>query len=178
MLRRGSDVWREKLNYTERWVSAHIADADKMGMPLIVQEFGKAIPSVGGDYLRCPVPRVLTSETNGAGSRHPPRWSPGTRRVVPPPPLPPRRATWTLRDTSRFSRYPPLPYPHLRLVHTRRLASPARQGASSRLESASTADQATTGCGTSSSPACTRWWRLRRGREAPRRARTSGCCTT
>lgn len=49
MLRRGSDVWREKLNYTERWVAAHIADADKMGIPLIVQEFGKVIPSVGCD---------------------------------------------------------------------------------------------------------------------------------
>lgn len=38
-------MWREKLNYTQRWVGAHIADADKMNIPLIVEEFGKAIPS-------------------------------------------------------------------------------------------------------------------------------------
>ena len=36
----GSEVWREKLNYTERWVAAHIADADKLGIPLVVEEFG------------------------------------------------------------------------------------------------------------------------------------------
>lgn len=53
-IRRGSDVWREKLNYTERWVAAHIADADKMGIPLVVEEFGKAIPSVRSKVMcRC-----------------------------------------------------------------------------------------------------------------------------
>ena len=41
----GSDVWREKLNYTGRWIQSHIDDADKMGIPLVVEEFGKAIPS-------------------------------------------------------------------------------------------------------------------------------------
>jgi|AntAceMinimDraft_5_1070358.scaffolds.fasta_scaffold88976_1 hypothetical protein len=34
------------LIWNERWVTAHIEDADKMGIPLIVEEFGKAVPSV------------------------------------------------------------------------------------------------------------------------------------
>jgi mannan endo-1,4-beta-mannosidase len=41
----GSSVWKEKLNYTERWLRAHVQDADKLGKPLVVEEFGKSTPS-------------------------------------------------------------------------------------------------------------------------------------
>ncbi len=39
----GRDLWKEKLDYTNSWLSAHISDADAIGKPLIVEEFGKAV---------------------------------------------------------------------------------------------------------------------------------------
>ena len=39
----GKDLWKEKLAYTQSWLSAHISDADAIGKPLIVEEFGKAV---------------------------------------------------------------------------------------------------------------------------------------
>ena len=39
----GKDLWKEKLDYTKSWLSAHISDADAIGKPLIVEEFGKAV---------------------------------------------------------------------------------------------------------------------------------------
>ena len=39
----GRDLWKEKLDYTNSWLSAHISDADALGKPLIVEEFGKAV---------------------------------------------------------------------------------------------------------------------------------------
>jgi hypothetical protein len=39
----GMDVWMEKLDYTRSWLSAHISDANAIGKPLIVEEFGKAV---------------------------------------------------------------------------------------------------------------------------------------
>ena len=39
----GKDLWKEKLDYTNSWLSAHISDADAIGKPLIVEEFGKAV---------------------------------------------------------------------------------------------------------------------------------------
>eukprot|EP01024_Parvocaulis_polyphysoides_P072986 TRINITY_DN9339_c1_g3_i5.p2 TRINITY_DN9339_c1_g3~~TRINITY_DN9339_c1_g3_i5.p2 ORF type:complete len:297 (+),score=45.56 TRINITY_DN9339_c1_g3_i5:170-1060(+) len=39
----GCDLWKEKLDYTKLWLSAHIEDARKLGKPLIVEEFGKTI---------------------------------------------------------------------------------------------------------------------------------------
>jgi len=41
----GNEVWREKLDYLERWIQAHIEDSARLGKPLIVEEFGKAIPA-------------------------------------------------------------------------------------------------------------------------------------
>jgi mannan endo-1,4-beta-mannosidase len=41
----GSEVWREKLDYLRRWVQAHIEDATAMRKPLVIEEFGKAIPA-------------------------------------------------------------------------------------------------------------------------------------
>ena len=41
----GTEVWREKLDYVRRWVAAHIEDAAAMRKPLIIEEFGKAIPA-------------------------------------------------------------------------------------------------------------------------------------
>ena len=38
----GNDLWKEKLDYTNSWLSAHISDANAVGKPLIVEEFGKA----------------------------------------------------------------------------------------------------------------------------------------
>ncbi|KAK9917541.1 hypothetical protein WJX75_005540 [Coccomyxa subellipsoidea] len=38
----GKDFWKEKLDYTNSWLSAHISDANAIGKPLIVEEFGKA----------------------------------------------------------------------------------------------------------------------------------------
>ena len=38
----GNDLWKEKLDYTNSWLSAHISDANAIGKPLIVEEFGKA----------------------------------------------------------------------------------------------------------------------------------------
>ncbi len=39
----GKDLWKEKLHYTRSWLSAHISDANAIGKPLIVEEFGKAV---------------------------------------------------------------------------------------------------------------------------------------
>eukprot|EP01024_Parvocaulis_polyphysoides_P060022 TRINITY_DN6512_c1_g1_i1.p2 TRINITY_DN6512_c1_g1~~TRINITY_DN6512_c1_g1_i1.p2 ORF type:complete len:298 (-),score=37.56 TRINITY_DN6512_c1_g1_i1:472-1365(-) len=39
----GCDVWKEKLEYTQQWLAAHIEDVKKLNKPLIVQEFGKTI---------------------------------------------------------------------------------------------------------------------------------------
>ncbi|GMH38711.1 hypothetical protein BSKO_06595 [Bryopsis sp. KO-2023] len=39
------DVWKEKLEYMELWIGAHLEDAKKLGKPVIVEEFGKAIPA-------------------------------------------------------------------------------------------------------------------------------------
>eukprot|EP00884_Botryococcus_braunii_P022962 jgi/Botrbrau1/934/Bobra.0167s0045.1 len=39
----GDDLWKEKLDYTRRWLIAHIEDAQKLGKPLILEEFGKAV---------------------------------------------------------------------------------------------------------------------------------------
>jgi hypothetical protein len=39
----GDDLWKEKLDYTRRWLMAHIEDAQKLGKPLILEEFGKAV---------------------------------------------------------------------------------------------------------------------------------------
>ena len=39
----GKDLWMEKLDYTRSWLSAHISDANAIGKPLIVEEFGKAV---------------------------------------------------------------------------------------------------------------------------------------
>jgi hypothetical protein len=39
----GKDLWKEKLDYTNSWLSAHISDANAIGKPLIVEEFGKAV---------------------------------------------------------------------------------------------------------------------------------------
>ena len=39
----GKDLWKEKLDYTRSWLSAHISDANAIGKPLIVEEFGKAV---------------------------------------------------------------------------------------------------------------------------------------
>ena len=36
-------MWKEKLAYTQSWLSSHITDADAIGKPLIVEEFGKAV---------------------------------------------------------------------------------------------------------------------------------------
>ena len=41
----GTEVWREKLDYLKRWVQAHIEDGARLGKPIIVEEFGKVIPS-------------------------------------------------------------------------------------------------------------------------------------
>ena len=41
----GTEVWREKLDYLKRWVAAHIEDGARLGKPIIVEEFGKVIPS-------------------------------------------------------------------------------------------------------------------------------------
>ena len=38
----GNDLWKEKLDYTNAWLSAHISDANALGKPLVVEEFGKA----------------------------------------------------------------------------------------------------------------------------------------
>lgn len=38
----GNDLWKEKLDYTNSWLSAHISDANAIGKPLVVEEFGKA----------------------------------------------------------------------------------------------------------------------------------------
>lgn len=38
----GNDLWKEKLDYTNSWLSAHISDANAIGKPLIIEEFGKA----------------------------------------------------------------------------------------------------------------------------------------
>ena len=38
----GNDLWKEKLDYTNSWLSAHISDANAVGKPLVVEEFGKA----------------------------------------------------------------------------------------------------------------------------------------
>lgn len=38
----GIDLWKEKLDYTNSWLSAHISDANAIGKPLVVEEFGKA----------------------------------------------------------------------------------------------------------------------------------------
>ncbi len=34
---------RRSWTYTQSWLSAHISDADAIGKPLIVEEFGKAV---------------------------------------------------------------------------------------------------------------------------------------
>ena len=39
----GRDFWKEKLDYLNTWLAAHIVDAKKLGKPLIVEEFGKAV---------------------------------------------------------------------------------------------------------------------------------------
>ncbi|GMH38575.1 hypothetical protein BSKO_06459 [Bryopsis sp. KO-2023] len=39
------DVWKEKLDYLKLWISAHLEDAEKLGKPVIIEEFGKAIPA-------------------------------------------------------------------------------------------------------------------------------------
>ena len=41
--RPGGDVWKEKLDYTVSWLTAHIQDAGQLGKPLLTEEFGKAI---------------------------------------------------------------------------------------------------------------------------------------
>lgn len=38
----GKDFWKEKLDYTNSWLSAHISDANAIGKPLTIEEFGKA----------------------------------------------------------------------------------------------------------------------------------------
>ena len=38
----GRNLWQEKLDYTNNWLAAHISDAQALGKPLIVEEFGKA----------------------------------------------------------------------------------------------------------------------------------------
>eukprot|EP01025_Chloroclados_australasicus_P043908 TRINITY_DN4713_c2_g1_i1.p1 TRINITY_DN4713_c2_g1~~TRINITY_DN4713_c2_g1_i1.p1 ORF type:complete len:423 (-),score=30.40 TRINITY_DN4713_c2_g1_i1:552-1676(-) len=35
------ELWKEKLDYTELWIKSHIEDAQKLGKPLIISEFGK-----------------------------------------------------------------------------------------------------------------------------------------
>lgn len=35
----------EKRDYLARWIQAHIEDADALGKPVLVQEFGKARPA-------------------------------------------------------------------------------------------------------------------------------------
>lgn len=61
----GKTFWKEKLDYTRSWLSAHISDANAIGKPLIVEEFGKAksakkvftgelINSPKGGELLCP----------------------------------------------------------------------------------------------------------------------------
>ena len=39
----GKNLWKEKLAYTQSWLPAHIKDADAIGKPLIVEDFGKAV---------------------------------------------------------------------------------------------------------------------------------------
>ena len=39
----GGDIWKEKLDYTVSWLTAHIQDAGQLGKPLLTEEFGKAI---------------------------------------------------------------------------------------------------------------------------------------
>lgn len=34
----GSEVWKEKLDYLQRWLKAHVEDSDKMNMPIILGE--------------------------------------------------------------------------------------------------------------------------------------------
>jgi hypothetical protein len=41
----GSEVWKEKLDYLGKWIGAHIEDATAMRKPLVIEEFGKAIPA-------------------------------------------------------------------------------------------------------------------------------------
>eukprot|EP01025_Chloroclados_australasicus_P061239 TRINITY_DN801_c1_g1_i1.p1 TRINITY_DN801_c1_g1~~TRINITY_DN801_c1_g1_i1.p1 ORF type:complete len:974 (-),score=120.79 TRINITY_DN801_c1_g1_i1:2457-4940(-) len=39
----GCQIWKEKLDYTKKWLLLHIEDANKLGKPLIVEEFGKTV---------------------------------------------------------------------------------------------------------------------------------------
>jgi hypothetical protein len=68
----GKDFWKEKLDYTNSWLSAHISDANAIGKPLIVEEFGKAKSAKkvytgelinspkDGQYLEFPLLSVLS----------------------------------------------------------------------------------------------------------------------
>jgi mannan endo-1,4-beta-mannosidase len=41
----GTEVWREKLDYLMHWIQAHIDDGVRLNKPIIIEEFGKIIPS-------------------------------------------------------------------------------------------------------------------------------------
>ena len=36
-------MWKEKLDYTITWLNAHTQDATRLGKPMLVEEFGKAV---------------------------------------------------------------------------------------------------------------------------------------